>query len=164
MTEITRIYAKKLLESSKSKGILALDLGMKKVGVAIAEYGINLALPVSVIGYKRIPILLEELARIIEGRNIALIVVGAVDIGGNSPYKKLIKALEEFELPVCFEDEAYTTSIANQMLKEHGISRRKRNAIDDMVAAQLILQSFLDKVTTRKTITVISSAENSIIC
>mgnify|MGYP001111224423 FL=1 len=144
--DLDHIKAKQLLEESKAKGILALDLGMKKVGVAIAEHGINLALPVSVINYKKLSTLLEELTKIMADRNIALFVIGAVDLGENSPYKRLIKALEEFEIPICFEDEAYTTSIANQMLKEHGISRKKRNTMDDMVAAQLILQSFLDKL------------------
>lgn len=146
MSQIDHIQAKKLLEESKAKGILALDLGMKKVGVAVAEYGINLALPVSVISYKKLATLLEELKKIMDGRNIGLFIIGIVDLGENSPYRRLIKALEEFEIPICFEDEAYTTSVANQMLKEHGISRRKRNTMDDMVAAQLILQSFLDKL------------------
>ena len=56
------------------------------------------------------------------------------------------KKLEDyFHLDVIMEDERLTSVISNQVLIEADLSRRKRKKKVDGIAAQLILQSYLDR-------------------
>ena len=57
------------------------------------------------------------------------------------------KRLEElFNLPVEYQDERLTTVAAERMLIEQAdISRNKRKKVIDKLAAQLILQNYLDR-------------------
>ena len=57
------------------------------------------------------------------------------------------KCLEElFNLPVEYQDERLTTVAAERMLIEQAdISRNKRKKVIDKLAAQLILQNYLDR-------------------
>jgi putative holliday junction resolvase len=47
-------------------------------------------------------------------------------------------------LPVAFHDERFTTAIAEDYLRDAGVKHHKRKGRRDRVAAQLILQAFLD--------------------
>lgn len=143
----------KHLNSSHAKGILALDLGLKKVGVAYAELGIDIPLPVEVIVFNQDKLVFsKKLQEIIEPRDISVIVIGVASEQSKKKYKALISVInslakaQKVPIKVTFEDESYTTATANEMLKEYGIKRKKRNKIDDMIAAQLILESFLTKL------------------
>jgi putative Holliday junction resolvase len=49
------------------------------------------------------------------------------------------------ELPVVYADESYSTAAAEDLLREAGLNRRQRKARLDKLAAQLMLQMFLDR-------------------
>lgn len=139
------------LSHSSKKGILALDLGLKKIGIAYVEYGIDIAIPLEVINLdKNGNLFAKKLADIIEQMSISLLVIGITDDKSMKTYKPIIKLIKTIadskDIKITFEDESYTTSIANEMLKSYGLKRKKRNKIDDMVAAKLILESFLNKL------------------
>ena len=58
-------------------------------------------------------------------------------------FKKKLE--EEFGLEVILEDERLTSVISNQILLEADLSRKKRKKKVDGLAAQIILQSYLDR-------------------
>ena len=49
-------------------------------------------------------------------------------------------------LPIVFQDERWSTVSAEKMLIESGVRREKRKEVVDLVAAKIILQSYLDKI------------------
>ena len=65
--------------------------------------------------------------------------------GINNNHKFVVKALE-FNIPVIMEDERLTSVISNNILISANISRNKRKKKVDGMAAELILQGYLDKV------------------
>ncbi len=137
-----------ILNSTKNCGIMALDIGSAKVGIAYADYSIGIALPIEVIFFKsNVSLLLQKIDSLIAEKNIVLLVIGVNKISPNATHSKLIKEIEKHcSIPITYEDEAFTTSIANNLMKQHNIKRKKRHQVDDMIAAQLILESFLQKI------------------
>ena len=47
-------------------------------------------------------------------------------------------------LPVAYADERYTSVEADNLMIEQGLKRQKRKALRDMLAAQILLQGYLD--------------------
>ena len=125
--------------------IFGLDVGNKKIGIASGNSLLKIATPVKVI-----PNDISTLKKYIKDYEIHGLVLGISDNKDSSSHKmieKFAKKLSEaVELPITFEDEKYTTIIANELLKEAGMNRKRRNEIDDMIAAQIILDSFFKKL------------------
>lgn len=125
--------------------ILALDVGSKKIGVATSSSIIKIATPIKVIpnDFYMIKKIIEEY----EAKGLVLGISGDEKSKSHKMIKEFAIALsEKISIPITFEDERYTTIIANELLKDTGLNRKKRNMIDDMVAAQIILDSFLKKL------------------
>ena len=59
-------------------------------------------------------------------------------------FKNMLK--NAFNIEVIMEDERLTSVISNNILIEADISRKKRKKKVDGIAAQIILQSYLDKM------------------
>jgi len=129
--------------------ILGLDIGDKRVGVAINDpLGWNKAQPLKVI--ERIHFL-NELPKIIDEYTIEQIVAGIPkgEKGELTPQaKKTLKFIEEIKkkvsVPIVLWDETLTTYEAESILIEADVSRKKRKEISDKLAAALILQSYLN--------------------
>lgn len=131
---------------------LALDVGSKRIGVAVSdELGLT-AQPVLTLERRRNPREdLRSLARLCRRFAVAGIVVGnPLHLSGEvSP--RAAKT-QEFAanlgsltgLPIRLWDERLTTREAHQMLYEAGRPRQEHGRVVDQVAATLILQSFLD--------------------
>jgi putative Holliday junction resolvase len=131
---------------------LALDVGSKRIGVAVSdELGLT-AQPVLTLERRRNPREdLRSLARLCRRFAVAGIVVGnPLHLSGEvSP--RAAKT-QEFAanlgsltgLPIQLWDERLTTREAHQMLYEAGRPRQEHGRVVDQVAATLILQSFLD--------------------
>ena len=70
----------------------------------------------------------------------------------NGSYGKAAKNIEDFvnklgaliSKPIKLQDERLSTAGANRMLIEAGIKRKKRNKVDDAVAACIILENYVD--------------------
>jgi len=130
---------------------LALDLGMKKVGLAISDpLGIT-AQPLDVLIRKNKVDDLRHIKDIIRDRNVTKIVVGLpLNMDGKpgerakETYKFVEELKGEVEIPIRLWDERLTTMQANRILLQADVSRSKRKKVDDKMAAQLILQSYLD--------------------
>lgn len=131
---------------------IALDLGSRRIGVAISDPAGIIAQPHTTLdsGAKgAFP--LSELRRLIAERNVGGIVVGLprrLD-GSHGPAAQAAETLaqqlrDELDLPVELWDERLTSVQAERLLVDAGVRRKKRRGATDRIAAALILQGFLD--------------------
>lgn len=139
--------------SAAKPRILALDLGKKRIGLALSDPLRITAqgLPNLERTQKRAD--LEALARLAREQDVGLIVMGnPVNMGGaegrqSAWVREFAAALEkQTRLPICFWDERLTTVEANRVLRESGISQQKRAAAVDRLSAVILLQSYLDSL------------------
>lgn len=136
--------------------IMGLDVGSKTVGVAISDPLGFTAQGVEIIqideeagefGF-------ERLGELVKQYNVDKFVVGLPKNMNNTegPRVKASKAYgdqikELFNIPVDYQDERLTTVQAERMLVEQAdVSRGKRKKVIDKLAAQLILQNYLDRM------------------
>ncbi|HEM3455915.1 Holliday junction resolvase RuvX [Streptococcus suis] len=136
--------------------IMGLDVGSKTVGVAISD-----PLGFTAQGLEIIPIDeekgefgLERLTELVEQYKVDKFVVGLPKnmnntsgprVEASQAYGDLLT--ERYKLPVDYQDERLTTVAAERMLIEQAdISRGKRKKVIDKLAAQLILQNYLDRI------------------
>ncbi|CAM3518363.1 Holliday junction resolvase RuvX [Streptococcus pluranimalium] len=136
--------------------IMGLDVGSKTVGVAVSDPLGFTAQGIEIIGIneEEKEYGLERLAELISEYKVDKFVVGLPKNMNNSEgprveaskfYGDLIK--ERFGFPVDYQDERLTTVQAERMLVEQAdISRGKRKKVIDKLAAQLILQNYLDRM------------------
>ena len=131
---------------------LALDVGTRRIGVAVSdELGLT-AQPVLTLERRRNPREdLRSLARLARRYQVAGIVVGnPLHLSGEqSPRAAKTQAFAAelgtlTGLPIHLWDERLTTRDAHQILYEAGHPRQQHRKVVDQVAATLILQSFLD--------------------
>lgn len=133
--------------------VLAFDFGKRRVGVAIGEYELRLAHPLTTIDAAMTNPRFDVIARLIEEWRPVLLVVG-LSVHADGTEQSLTPLCERFsrrlqgrfKLPVMLVDERYTTITARSALREAGIIGRKQRAMIDQVAAQHILQSFFDSI------------------
>ena len=132
---------------------LGLDVGTKRIGVAVSdELGLT-AQPVLTLERRRsVREDLRSLARLARRFSVTGIVVGnPLHLSGQlSPraVKTQAFAVELGELtglPVHLWDERLTTHEAHEVLYQAGRPRQEHKSVVDQVAATLILQSFLDQ-------------------
>lgn len=130
---------------------LALDVGSKRIGVAVSdELGIT-AQPVLTLERRRNPREdLRSLARLCRRYEVAGIVVGnPLSLEGEvtrqaAKIQAFAAELGELaQLPVHLWDERLTSHEAHQILYESGHARQTHRRVVDQVAATLILESFL---------------------
>ena len=131
--------------------ILGLDPGTRRVGVALSDPTLMLATPHAVFDAEPRARLAESLRRLCREMQVDRIVVGLplrMD-GGEGPAAQTARAFAEWvqetvELPVDLWDERLSTVTAQQVLIEGGTRREKRREVVDKLAAQIMLQHYLD--------------------
>jgi putative holliday junction resolvase len=132
---------------------LAIDLGAKRIGIAVSdELGLT-AQPVLTLETRRnTRDNLRSIARLARRFSVAAIVIGnPLHLSGDqSPRAAKTQAFAAdlgvlTGLPIHLWDERLTTREAHQILYEAGRPREQHKAVVDQVAATLILQSFLDE-------------------
>jgi putative pre-16S rRNA nuclease len=131
--------------------VLALDVGARRIGLAISdELGIT-AQGLETLQRTNIRDDLARLANIVQERSVGLILVGhPLHMSGRE--SRQAEYVREFAdklsarigLPVRFWDERLTSVQAGRVLRESGISIRKRALAVDRMAAVLLLESYLD--------------------
>jgi putative holliday junction resolvase len=140
------------MERLKPPRYLALDVGSKRIGVAVSdELGIT-AQPVLTMERRRSPREdLRSIARLARRFEVAGIVVGnPLKLTGEVSTQALKTQAFAAELgtltglPIHLWDERLTTHEAHQMLYEAGHARQTHRRVVDQVAATLILRSFLE--------------------
>lgn len=132
--------------------ILALDVGKKRIGLAMSDaLGIT-AQGLPTLQRVRIREDLEQLANLCRDHEIKLLLVGhPLHMSGDESRqavhtKEFGDRLSAYTgLPIKYLDERLTTVQAERVLRESGISIEKRAKAIDKLAAVLLLQSFLDQ-------------------
>lgn len=135
--------------------IMGLDVGSKTVGVAISDpLGFTAqGLEIIQIDEAKGQFGFERLKELVDQYKVDKFVVGLPKNMNNTsgPRVEASQAygdqlIELFGLPVDYQDERLTTVAAERMLIEQAdISRNKRKKVIDKLAAQLILQNYLDR-------------------
>lgn len=128
---------------------MGLDVGQRRVGVAVSDELGLIASPVESIDLKRggLPALVAVIERYDPERVIVGLPTGMSGREGMQAarVREFAERLQaQIKRPVTFWDERLTTFIAEQALIETGHSRKARKTRVDAVAAAVILQSYLD--------------------
>jgi putative holliday junction resolvase len=131
--------------------VMGLDYGDKTIGVALSDELGWTAQGLEVIRRRTPEHDLERLKEIIAQYDVAEIVVGLPKNMNNSigPRGEICIAFSEelkqkLHVPVHMWDERLTTVSATRTLLEADVSRKKRKAVIDKMAAALILQGYMD--------------------
>jgi len=131
--------------------LLGLDYGTKRVGLALSNAEQTIATPHET--YERRDQKQDEryLARQVQEYGVVGLVVGLpVHMSGDEGEKaREARAFGQWAAaatsrPVAFTDERYTTAQADEHLFAAQVSPKKRRGLRDMLAAQILLQSYLD--------------------
>ena len=138
--------------------IMALDVGRKRIGVAISD---ELEITAQPHGTVNRAIYKDDLAKLIEiatKTNVKIVVLGMPFRTDNSKpgemageIKRFAKDIKESGFETEFLDERFTTTIAENALISQGMRREKRKTVIDTVAAQVILQDFLEIRRSKRT-------------
>lgn len=125
--------------------ILAIDYGHADVGLAIADWETKIAFTYGKL--KNDKQFMQNLAEIIENENVKTVIIGIPSYINreNIEYdaERLGKLIEEnLKIGVEYQNEMFTTKMAQAKLIEKGVKGIKR--YDDQEAARIILQEWLD--------------------
>lgn len=131
--------------SAEVSQILGIDFGRSKVGLALADSETKMAFVYKTIENNKE--LVQKLAEIVSKENVRKIIIGIPSYINreNVEYEgeKLGKLLEEtLEIPVKYQNEMFTTRMAQANLIEKGVKGIKK--FDDEESAKIILQEWLD--------------------
>ncbi|MGA3033822.1 MAG: Holliday junction resolvase RuvX [Terracidiphilus sp.] len=141
------------MESGNKPRYLGLDVGNRRIGVAMSdELGLTAQPVLTLVRKSSRRDDLRSLARLCRRFGVAGIVVGnPLHLeGGISPQAQKTQAFaaelgELTGLPIHLWDERLTTRMAHEILYEAGRKRQEHRHVVDQVAAVIILQEFLDK-------------------
>jgi putative Holliday junction resolvase len=131
--------------------MLGLDFGTRRVGAAVSDPRRQIATPLEV-HERRDPLQdARHYQRLVREHEIDRIVIGLpLHTGGREGTSAgLARRFGDWlagvtGLPILFYDERYTTSDAEDALIAAGLKRSRRKGLRDMLAAQILLQSYLD--------------------
>lgn len=135
------------------KRILALDLGEKRVGVAISDPLLIFAQGLEVLKVRGKSDLLKKLSKYFETYQIDKVVLGnplpkkGEESQATQRVKKFAKILaSNYNVEVILWDERFTSQAARTWLKQGLGSKFNQKEIIDKISAQLILQSYLERL------------------
>tara|TARA_Y100001970_G_scaffold93306_1_gene117623 strand:+ start:5786 stop:6235 length:450 start_codon:yes stop_codon:yes gene_type:complete len=132
--------------------VLGIDIGSKKIGIAISNQEMTLATPLTVVhrssqkseDHKTIKSIAHEW-------EVELLVVGmplSLDGSLGAAAENVLQEIKHLErntgIPVDTFDERFTTTSAKQILHDQGVSEKEQKNVIDQVAASIILQAWLD--------------------
>jgi putative Holliday junction resolvase len=132
---------------------LGLDIGEKRIGVAVSDPSGRVATPLSVLDARALAADLGPLLRIVEDYEVRRLVVGLplTMSGDEGPQAREVRRSAEhlaarLGMAVAYQDERLTSKAAEQAMSETGAGSRARRGRVDAVAATLLLQTYLDAV------------------
>jgi putative Holliday junction resolvase len=132
--------------------VLAFDFGTRQIGVAIGETAIGVAHPLTTIAARADRERFEAIRALLEEWRPVVCVVGLPTHADGAAHAMTARAMRfareleiRFGLPVVCCDERFTTHAAAELLRGTKVRGRTRKAARDQVAAQLILQAYLDQ-------------------
>lgn len=137
--------------SAEKAGILGLDPGEKRIGLAIAHRGLAVAAGLGFIEYTGKKNLISQLRPIIAEEDVGLVIIGLpVNMNGTEGEsaknsRRLAEIINrELKLDVDFVDERLTTEQAAKLFRESAKKAGRNKGTIDMISAVVILQTYLD--------------------
>lgn len=132
--------------------LIGLDVGDRTIGIAVSDLLMITAQGVTTIRRTNLKADFNELRQIINEYNVTKIIVGlpkrldgTVGIQGEKVLEFTEKLKAKFDLPVEFQDERFTTSLAETYLISADVSRKKRKQVIDKMAAVQILTTYMER-------------------
>jgi putative Holliday junction resolvase len=135
------------------KRILGVDYGTARIGVALSDELQMLAHPAETIAVAKTADPAARIAAIVQEKNVEQIIVGLPrhmngELGaaaeGAQAFAEKLRAVASCEVRTW--DERLSTVAAHRALQEAGKSTRQTKGYIDQVAAQMLLQSYLDSL------------------
>ena len=131
---------------------LGLDIGDRRIGVALSDPLGWLASPLTIINRSDKTTDIKAITDIVDRNQVGQIIVG-LPLSMNGSLGQQAEKVREFtkklishtDVPVEFRDERLTTVSAQRLMRAASPSKNKRKTPDDAIAAALILQSYLDE-------------------
>jgi len=137
--------------------IMALDLGEKRIGIALSDPSHILARSLAVIPRKSRSEDFHRIREFVEKHRVLRLVIGLPTLlaGGEGQKAAWVRDYADhlsrtLSIEIVFWDESFTTVDAEKSLRLRGISKGKRRERVDAVAAAFILQSYLDGLQSRE--------------
>lgn len=131
--------------------VLGLDIGEKRIGVAISDPSGTIASPLVTLDAQRALADGRDLARLVDEYEVSVVVVGlplSLDGAEGPQAARVRKAADRLaslvEARFEFADERLSSVEASRSMTSAGVSERGKRGQLDMVAAALFLQAFLD--------------------
>lgn len=138
--------------------VIGIDLGSKRIGIALSDSDLTVATPLDVIERSgnvendHIAILKItdewEVKRIIVGLPISL--DGTLGASAQSVIDEISRLGTLTDIPIETHDERFTTVTAEQILLQQNVKRDKKKRVIDKVAAAIILQGWIDSFNKSK--------------
>jgi putative Holliday junction resolvase len=132
--------------------VIGIDLGTRRIGIAVSDAGGSLASPLTVLQRSGDPVrdrqaiarvvAEEEAERVVVGMPLSL--SGAAGPAAEAAQTEVEELTAVLPVPVETWDERLTTVAAHRALEAGGRRSRQRRQVVDQVAAALMLQSWLD--------------------
>jgi putative Holliday junction resolvase len=133
--------------------LLGLDIGAQKIGMALSDTERRIATPLDILLRENMSKDTGRLRTVLREHQVVGIIAGlpkTPDGNENEHCAAVRHFLEKLDakitLPILLQDERFSTSAAARAMNESGMTRKKRDANDDKVAAGIILQAGLDKL------------------
>ena len=136
---------------------LGLDIGTVRIGIAQSDMLGMLASNLETYTRKYIKVDVAHIVQIIQQNNINTVVVG-LPLKMNGEEGQSVQMVKDFvqelqtqlqeknmQIPIVYQDERLTTVSAERVLLSANVRREKRKQVVDKIAAQIILQAYLDK-------------------
>lgn len=137
--------------------IIGLDVGDKKIGVAISDQLNLVAQGLGVIHRSSDEIDIAKVKDLIEKYKVGKVVIGLPkNMNGTlGPQSKKVKEFgniikQNLEIDIDYWDERLSTVAAERVLINADVSRKKRKNVIDKLAAVVILQGYLDLHSKKK--------------
>ena len=131
---------------TKPISLVCLDVGQKRIGVAVADSAIKIAVPYETIEVDGTEI--EAIAEILINQNSDILVIGyprnqSGETTGQTKFvENFAEKLKDMPPKIVFQDESLTSVIAEQRLSSHNKPFAKSDI--DAQAAAIILQDYLE--------------------
>ncbi len=137
----------------KGGRILGIDLGRKRIGLALSDPSLTIASPYRVVPRVTFEGVLKTLLYLIERENVRCLVMG-LPKERDGREGRAVQGVRHFiynlsphlDLPVVYWDERLSTVAVERVLDQSNLSREDKTKVVDKMAASYILQGFLDAV------------------
>lgn len=131
---------------------MALDIGEKRVGIAVSDATGRIASPVKVLPASEVIGLARPFRMLLEDYEPEILVCGRPMTLAGEEGPQAARVMEQARaigraagLPVAFADERLSSAEAKRILREQGLNERSMRGKVDMVAASVFLQTWLDE-------------------